>query len=74
MLRVEDSGPGMEPELVERLFQRFEQADAHAGRPGGSGLGLAIVKHIVESHGGTISVKSSQGKGTTFSFTLPKAR
>ena len=71
LFSVEDSGPGMEPELVARLFQRFEQADAHAGRPGGSGLGLAISRELVELMGGRIEVTSTPGVGSRFTVQLP---
>ena len=75
LVEVADDGPGIMPEHLPRLFERFYRVGSSRARDeGGSGLGLAIVKHIVESHGGTITVKSTPGKGTTFSFTLPKAR
>lgn len=71
LFSVKDSGPGMEPELVARLFKRFEQADAHAGRPGGSGLGLAISRELVELMGGSIEVSSTPGVGSRFTVELP---
>ena len=71
LFSVKDTGPGMEPELVARLFQRFEQADAHAGRPGGSGLGLAISRELVELMGGRIEVNSTPGVGSRFTVELP---
>ena len=71
LFSVRDTGPGMEPELVARLFQRFEQADAHAGRPGGSGLGLAISRELVELMGGRIEVNSTPGVGSRFTLELP---
>ena len=68
-LRVKDDGPGIDPELQERLFQPFV-----SGRPGGSGLGLAIVQRAVESHRGLVLVDSAPGAGTTFTILLhPKA-
>jgi two-component system sensor histidine kinase VicK len=72
---VSDTGIGIPEEQVERIFERFYQVDGSATRKfGGAGLGLAIVKRIVEAHGGRIWVKSQLGLGSTFSFTLPKAR
>lgn len=66
---VSDTGPGISPEDVTHLFERFWQAKAT--RRGGAGLGLAIAKGIIEAHRGTIEVQSELGKGSTFSFTLP---
>jgi NtrC-family two-component system sensor histidine kinase KinB len=68
---VSDDGPGMPPEVRERIFQKFVHAE---GPPsGGTGLGLAICHEIVRAHGGTIWVESSTDQGTTFAFTLPAA-
>ena len=67
---VADTGSGIPAEDVPRLFDRFWQAQ-HARRAG-AGLGLYITKGIVEAHGGRLSVESTVGKGTTFSFTLPR--
>lgn len=72
-LEVEDTGPGIPPQHLPRLFERFYRVDASRSRElGGTGLGLAIVKHLVEAMGGGVSVESEPGKGSTFSFTLPK--
>ena len=69
---VRDSGMGMTPEMRERLFQPFMQADASMSRRyGGTGLGLAICRHLVNCMGGTIGVESEPGSGSTFHFTLP---
>ena len=69
---VRDTGLGMRPEVVEKLFQPFVQADASTTRHfGGTGLGLSIVKRLCELMGGSISVVSSPGLGTTFSVMLP---
>lgn len=68
---VIDSGPGIEPRHLPRLFERFYRVDAGRSRElGGTGLGLAIVKHLVEAMGGTVTVKSAPGAGTTFTFSL----
>ena len=69
---VQDSGAGISTEALEHLFDRFWRADAGGGK-GGTGLGLTIVRGTVEAHGGTISVESEPGEGSTFRFTLPKA-
>jgi signal transduction histidine kinase len=67
---VADSGPGIPPAHLEHLFERFWQARQSDNR--GVGLGLAIAKGLVEAHGGRISVQSTVGAGSTFSFTLPQ--
>ena len=74
---VRDTGVGIAREELPRVFERFYKADrARAGGDGlagGTGLGLAIVKHTVEAHGGHVSAESEQGRGATFSFTIPAA-
>jgi len=71
---VEDNGPGIEAKHLPRLFERFYRVDAGRSRElGGTGLGLSIVKHLVEAMGGAVGVESAPGKGSTFSFTLPRA-
>jgi len=73
-LRVQDSGPGIEPEQQGRIFEKFHQvSDQQAGKPKGSGLGLAICRRIVDLHWGHIRVESEPGKGATFIVTLPEA-
>lgn len=72
MVSVRDTGPGIRPADIPRLFRRFEQLDTGTERkPGGTGLGLAISKEIIEMHGGKIWVESAFGEATTFSFNLP---
>jgi two-component system, OmpR family, phosphate regulon sensor histidine kinase PhoR len=70
---VADDGPGIPPEAIGRVFERFYRVDrARSRESGGTGLGLAIVKHIVQAHGGEAWVKSELQKGTAFFFTLPR--
>lgn len=70
---VRDNGPGIPQEHIARIFERFYRVDKSRSRDlGGTGLGLAIVKHILNAHGTTITVMSQLGKGTNFSFKLPK--
>ena len=70
---VNDNGPGIPVEKQRDLFKKFYQVDTSLTREvGGSGLGLAICKGLVEEHGGSISVESTPGVGSSFSFTLPK--
>jgi len=73
-LRVQDNGAGIDPEDLPFVFDRFYRADESRQRNGTeSGLGLAIAKSIVEAHGGSISVESTPGQGSTFTVTLPAA-
>ncbi len=69
-----DTGIGIEAKHIHRVFERFYRVDKARSRElGGTGLGLAIVKHIIQYHGGEVWVNSTPGKGSTFSFTLPRA-
>ena len=70
---VADTGYGIAEEHLTRIFERFYRVDKERSREaGGTGLGLAIVKHIVEAHGGQVTVTSTLGKGSTFSFPVKK--
>jgi two-component system OmpR family sensor kinase len=72
VLDVEDDGPGMPAEQAQRVFERFYRADAARNRAsGGTGLGLAIVAGLVNAHGGTVSVRTSPGRGADFQVRLP---
>ena len=63
-IRIEDSGPGVPPDFLPRIFERFTQADGSSTRKhGGLGLGLAIVRHLVELHGGTVSASNRDVNG-----------
>ena len=71
-IRVSDTGVGIAPDQIEKIFNRFHQVDTSSTRRfGGVGLGLAIVKSILEAHGTTVTVESEVGRGTTFAFVLP---
>jgi len=71
---VQDDGPGIPPDALERVFERFYRVDkARSREQGGTGLGLAIVKHIIQSHGGRVWATSELGRGTTFFFILSQA-
>jgi two-component system phosphate regulon sensor histidine kinase PhoR len=73
-LRVSDTGCGIAPEELGRVFERFYKADRSRGRDGeGTGLGLAIARHTVEAHGGSIEVESTPGVGSVFIVRLPGA-
>jgi signal transduction histidine kinase len=68
-IEVKDTGIGIPAALLPTIFERFRQA--HSGK-GGTGLGLAIVKSFVEAHGGNVTAESQEGKGSTFTVTLPR--
>jgi two-component system phosphate regulon sensor histidine kinase PhoR len=72
-ISVRDTGIGIPHEELARLFERFYRVDKARSRElGGTGLGLSIVKHLVRAHRGEVRVESEPGRGSTFSFTLPR--
>ncbi len=74
VVTVRDHGPGIPPQSLPRLFERFYRVDEGRSREdGGNGLGLAIVKHLVQLHGGSVWVESTPGQGSAFSFTLKRS-
>jgi len=74
-ISVSDSGPGVPKKDLSRIFERFYRVDrARSREMGGTGLGLSIVKHIVETHGGSVTVQSQPGKGSTFTVRIPKRK
>ena len=71
---VEDTGIGIPPEHINRVFERFYRVDkSHSKKIGGTGLGLSIVKHAASYHGGTVKMESEENKGTKVTVKLPKA-
>jgi len=75
VLEVIDTGIGIPPESIPRLFERFYRVDkGRAREEGGTGLGLAIVKHVAQTHGGQVEVESRIGQGSTFRVRLPLGR
>jgi signal transduction histidine kinase len=71
-IHVQDRGPGLTPEERERAFDRFYRGgDGRSRRPGGSGLGLAIVQALAQRSGGSVSLDTAPGRGTTVVITLP---
>jgi two-component system phosphate regulon sensor histidine kinase PhoR len=75
LVEITDNGIGIEEKYLPRLFERFFRTDTSRSRQiGGSGLGLAIVKHIIEAHDQTINVRSTEGLGSTFGFTLKRVK
>ncbi|MCA1987817.1 MAG: HAMP domain-containing protein [Desulfarculus sp.] len=74
VIAVSDTGPGIDPQHLPRLFERFYRVDKDRSREmGGTGLGLAIVKHIVQAHGGSLEVDSQPGRGSEFRLIIPAA-
>src|SRR5262249_48039577 len=73
VVSVRDEGPGIRPGDIESIWERFYKADRSRTTQAGIGIGLSIVKHILDLHHCPISVKSEEGKGAIFTFTLPLA-
>ena len=73
-LKVEDTGVGIAPEDLPRLFREFERLQNVSGKSEGTGLGLALTKRLVEMHEGSIQVESDPGRGSIFTVCLPSAQ
>ena len=72
LIRVSDTGIGIGPEHLDRIFERFYRVDkSRSKETGGTGLGLSIVKHAAEFHGGRVAIQSEPGSGTTITVRLP---
>jgi signal transduction histidine kinase len=71
VLEVQDSGPGIPPDEIDRVFDRFYRG--RTVRAGGSGIGLAVIRDLVGAHGGEVSVESEPGRGSRFLVVLPRA-
>jgi two-component system, OmpR family, phosphate regulon sensor histidine kinase PhoR len=75
VIEVRDSGAGIAPEHLPRLTERFYRVDRSRSREsGGTGLGLAIVKHVMQRHGGSLSITSDVGQGSSFKLVFPASR
>ena len=73
LVTVEDEGPGISPELLDRLFVPFDRLGADAGREGGAGLGLVLARRLADAMGGSLTLKSAVGIGTTATVSLTRA-
>ena len=72
ILQVKDTGLGISSENQQRIFERFYVVDKSRSKNSGTGLGLSLVKHMVRAHRGEVGLKSTLGKGSTFTVKLPK--
>jgi signal transduction histidine kinase len=73
LIAVSDTGPGIAPEVLPRLFKRFQRIEGNSSTQRGGGLGLAIARQLIELQGGFVSVSSTPGQGSTFTITIPQA-
>jgi signal transduction histidine kinase len=73
VVEVSDTGPGIAPEHLERIFEPFGRIGGRGEPDEGTGLGLSLVRRLVELHGGTVRVHSRPGEGSTFAFEIPQA-
>ncbi|MCL5946765.1 MAG: ATP-binding protein, partial [Chloroflexi bacterium] len=71
LIHIEDTGPGIPYDDIQRIFEEFQQSRLSGGRRGGTGLGLTVSKRFAELHGGTLGVQSVLGQGTTLTLALP---
>ena len=72
IIEIQDQGSGIDTRHLDRIFERFYREDAARSKKlGGTGLGLAIAKHIVQSHGGTVSIESNLNTGSKFTLKFP---